>query len=68
MNNTDEQQLQLTSNQSDIHIPLTESEWKELEREGEHKRTDLFDRTLRESEHPEWYDGPCLCHECMSYG
>jgi len=48
--------------------PLTAEEWKELEAHGEHERAELFNRTMNESEHPEDYDGPCMCNECLSYG
>lgn len=24
--------------------------------------------TEQEMEHPEWYEGPCFCDLCMSYG
>ena len=28
----------------------------------------LLNDTTTESEHPEGYEGPCLCRECCSYG
>jgi len=48
--------------------PMTDAEWHELEAQGEHARPDLLDRTVQEDEHPEWYEGPCLCSGCLSYG
>ena len=48
--------------------PLTDEEWQELAEKGEQERADLFERTLQEDEHPEDYDGPCMCRECRSYG
>lgn len=50
------------------HPPLTEAEWQLLQEEGEHAHPDLFDKTMQADDHPEDYDGPCLCRECMSYG
>ena len=59
---------------------LIESEWSELERLGQLTDSELqsdickesqyhvlLSRTEGESEHPENYEGPCLCELCMSY-
>jgi len=59
---------------------MTIGEWKELEglttaeRHGTLTKADtkrineLLDMTTNEVEHPDLYDGPCYCRECMSYG
>ena len=31
-------------------------------------RAQLERLTESMTDHPQWYDGPCRCHECMSYG
>lgn len=28
----------------------------------------LLEETMKEEEHPEDYDGPCMCKLCQSYG
>lgn len=30
-------------------------------------KADLIDLTMKFDEHPEGYDGPCLCKLCQSY-
>ena len=56
---------------------MTEDEWKELENlpvcnwitlEQEDRYHELLEMTEHEDEHPEWYDGPCICLLCLSYG
>ena len=48
---------------------MTEKEWIELESEAVGKRElELINKTEKEDEHPDWYDGPCACRFCMSYG
>jgi hypothetical protein len=53
---------------------MNTDEWRELENlEGfesklEKKRyNELLTKTQKEDEHPEWYDGPCLCVMCCTY-
>ena len=29
---------------------------------------ELIAETKGLTEHPEWYDGPCACQTCLSYG
>ena len=48
--------------------PLTDAEWDLLKAEGEHAHPALLERTIQEEDHPDDYDGPCLCQTCMSYG
>jgi len=39
------------------------------ERAEVEKLRDALERlTEGMTDHPQWYDGPCRCHECMSYG
>ncbi len=49
---------------------MTRAEWKELETldREKHKRwyQYLLEQTEKEDEHPEGYNGPCLCQVCMS--
>jgi len=48
---------------------MTEAEWHELEKLTEGSVYEkLLKKTERVDEHPEGYNGPCLCHLCMSYG
>jgi len=54
---------------------MTEEEWEELRQLGmTHGRglskrgRELLDKTAKEDEHPENYDGPCECYLCRSYG
>lgn len=47
---------------------LGDEEWRLLAEEGEKAHPDLLTKTEFVEEHPEEYDGPCLCHLCMSYG
>lgn len=56
---------------------MTNKEWKELENtetdnDGvaiDRKRfNELLSKTMKEAEHPEWYDSACLCQLCCSYG
>ncbi|MCJ7747843.1 MAG: hypothetical protein MUP27_08870 [Desulfobacterales bacterium] len=56
---------------------MTKEEWEELRRLGMigHKiraeidrETELIKKTEEEDEHPEEYDGPCMCRLCCSYG
>lgn len=49
---------------------MTMEEWNELERlDREGKRDKRYDlllwKTRKSSEHPEDYDGPCFCDECL---
>lgn len=53
---------------------MNEKEWQELEElsrvdkmEGERFK-ELLNKTEDEEEHPEIYDGACLCRLCCSYG
>lgn len=51
----------------------TDEKWKEFEARLEDVKTqkesnDLLNLTLSQEEHPEWYDSPCLCQLCCSYG
>ena len=60
--------------------PLTKLEWKRLETmHGKDTRANTIPavweilesylaRTQNEDCHPDWYNGPCLCAECRSYG
>ena len=45
---------------------MTEQEWKQLEEDGE-ENGHLLEMTMQETEHPEWYNGPCFCWLCSSY-
>lgn len=50
-----------------------EEEWKNLEVQIEEANTDQFIQTLvsftrGQIEHPEWYESPCVCNLCLSYG
>jgi hypothetical protein len=48
---------------------MSEAEWHELEKLTEGSVYDkLLKKTEKVDEHPEGYNGPCLCHLCMSYG
>lgn len=49
-------------------LPLDDNEWLILDEQGEKLRPDLLERTEHNEEHPDWYDGPCYCQLCMSYG
>lgn len=42
---------------------MIKEEWKELEETDAElgRGKALLDKTEYELEHPEWYDGPCLC-------
>jgi hypothetical protein len=51
----------------------TDDEWKQLEAKFESAPTrqeqdKLIELTRSQEEHPEWYDQPCLCQLCCSYG
>lgn len=51
---------------------MTEQEWKRLElldqKQEDGKEFDkLMAQTKKEDEHPEWYNGPCMCSLCLSY-
>ena len=51
----------------------TEEEWKQFEARLEEADTEeefntLVAMTREQEEHPEWYDSPCLCQLCLSYG
>ncbi len=51
----------------------TDKEWREFEARFEAAKTrkeqdDLIETTQSQEEHPEWYDQPCLCQLCCSYG
>jgi hypothetical protein len=52
----------------DLTIPLTKDEWQNLNDKGEAVYPELLKRTRYEEEHPDWYDGPCECQMCCSYG
>ena len=48
---------------------MTNGEWDELEtsvKKGKRYK-ELLAMTEKEDEHPEDYNGPCLCRLCMSY-
>jgi hypothetical protein len=59
---------------------MTKMEWEDLEHLGElhaekkiskigmDNYTTLLERTMEVDEHPEDYEGPCLCKLCCSYG
>lgn len=56
---------------------MTKEEWEELKRLGMIRRRsrsetdreiELIKKTEEEDEHPEEYDGPCMCRLCSSYG
>ncbi len=48
---------------------MKEKDWKELERTEDAEREQvLLKATCDEDEHPVWYDGPCNCRLCWSYG
>lgn len=40
---------------------------KNISREGEGNFQMMLKETEKEDEHPEWYNNPCFCRECMSY-
>ncbi len=51
----------------------TDKEWKNFDINLGKANTDefrniLLDLTQSQIEHPEWYDSPCLCQLCCSYG
>ncbi len=51
----------------------TDKEWENLEINLEEANTKQFqdillDLTRTQEEHPEWYESPCLCQLCCSYG
>ncbi len=51
----------------------TDKEWHEHEdrlNEADTQKdfNDLLDLTREQEEHPEWYESPCLCQLCCSYG
>jgi hypothetical protein len=57
---------------------MTTEEWKELEKlssgslsmlsqQQQIRYNDLLDQTVSVDEHPEEYDGACLCAMCVSY-
>lgn len=59
--------------------PITLEEWRELRELGKIEMQDqsdfqryrydvLIKKTMPIDEHPEWYNGPCLCLLCLSYG
>lgn len=54
-------------------LGLTGREWRRLDAMHERvakllkKKNALWRRTSYNDEHPEWYNGPCLCSLCMSY-
>lgn len=41
---------------------------KEITKKEEVERDKLFDKTKEVDEHPEDWDSPCQCYECMSCG
>jgi hypothetical protein len=52
-----------------------DKEWKEFEERinevfsvNELAYYSLLNLTREQEEHPEWYDSPCLCQLCCSYG
>lgn len=52
---------------------MTEKEWKELNDLGDgevnpDRFEELIEKTTDEEEHPEGYDGACMCILCQSYG
>jgi len=50
---------------------MTHSEWVELESSMEipkERCNELLEKTTFVDEHPEWYQGPCHCQLCLSYG
>lgn len=51
----------------------TDKEWENFEINLEKANTKQFQDTLldltrTQAEHPEWYESPCLCQLCCSYG
>lgn len=48
---------------------MTHREWKDLEtmKKGDFDYEHLLEKTSSEEEHPEWYNGPCMCELCRSY-
>lgn len=48
---------------------MTDKDWRELDLVGDRSilGRELLSRTEMEDEHPEDYNGPCLCKLCMSY-
>lgn len=49
---------------------MKEKDWKKLEllKKGDIGYERLLDMTALEDEHPEWYNGACMCCMCRSYG
>jgi len=56
---------------------MTKEEWEELKRLGMircksrseiDRETELIKKNKEEDEHPEEYEGPCMCRLCCSYG
>jgi len=49
---------------------MLKGEWKKLETlpETDSSYGALLRKTETEDEHPDWYQGPCLCRLCLSYG
>ncbi len=51
----------------------TDEKWREFEIEIDatddlHAMHILLETTRTQDEHPEWYESPCLCCTCCSYG
>jgi hypothetical protein len=51
----------------------TDEEWKQFEARLEGVKAGkefdaLFKMTTGQEEHPEWYESPCDCNLCRSYG
>lgn len=51
-------------------VAMSPEEWKELATVEEltPRWNELLDKTEKVDEHPEDYDGPCVCKLCCSYG
>lgn len=54
--------------------PMTAADWERLKELSQtpdgadsHEWSVLFYRTENEDEHPDGYDGPCMCQTCVSY-
>ena len=48
---------------------MNQREWQEPEDVNKGKRFEyLLKKTELVFEHPEWYEGACLCKLCCSYG